>query len=122
MHRFEEARFLLENSPHFTAAVYLAGYAIECGLKAVILANTPPKRHQETKDSFRGKVAHNFDWLRHQLIRRKVVIPEEIVHALGDANWWGTDLRYQSSQVEGGEAEDFLKATETIVSWARRSI
>ena len=118
----EEAAFLFERSNFFTASVYLAGYAVECALKAVILANTPASKHKETKDSFRGKVAHNYDWLRHLVRKRKVVIPEEVIRSLGNANWWGTELRYQSSQVERRECERFLEAAQIIVSWGGRSI
>ena len=35
--RFEEAQFLLTRGNYTTAAVYLAGYAVECMLKALIL-------------------------------------------------------------------------------------
>jgi HEPN domain-containing protein len=35
-----EAQFLLQND-YTTAAVYLAGYAVECMLKALILASEP---------------------------------------------------------------------------------
>ena len=34
--RFDEAKFLLDNSEYTTAAVYLGGYAVECLFKALI--------------------------------------------------------------------------------------
>jgi len=41
--RFEDALFLLAGRR--TAAVYLAGYAVECMLKTLILSRAPDKDH-----------------------------------------------------------------------------
>jgi hypothetical protein len=43
--RYSEAFFLLENSGFTTAAVYLAGYAVECMLKALVLSHEPRRKH-----------------------------------------------------------------------------
>ena len=44
--RLEAANLLLE-SGIFLDAVYLAGYAVECALKALILERTPAARRRE---------------------------------------------------------------------------
>src|SRR5438876_700259 len=72
--RLEEAQFLLANQ-YTTAAVYLAGYAVECAFKALILSSEPASRHVATVLSFRGAKAHDFEWLRKQLARRHFSIP-----------------------------------------------
>jgi HEPN domain-containing protein len=58
--RLHEAQFLLQND-YTTASVYLAGYAVECMLKVLILASEPQAHHPETITSFRGTHGHDFD-------------------------------------------------------------
>lgn len=119
--RLGEACFLLDEGRLSTAAVYLAGYAVECA-KAVILAHTPRKKHPDVKATFRGQIAHNFDWLQNPLLKRAVAIPEEIVRHLTSVHWWATELRYEAGQIKHLRAASFLAAVETIVEWAKRSI
>ncbi len=57
------------------AAVYLAGYAVECILKALLLTKTPASKRAEVLATFRGSVAHSIDWLRAQLARRIGKLP-----------------------------------------------
>lgn len=118
-HRFEEAEFLLDNSSYTTAAIYLAGYAVECGLKAVILASEPRSRNPKTLSTFRGTLAHDYEWLRKQLERRKVTPPVEVSRQLGHVSWWSTDLRYQAKQVQLRRAQNFLKSAEAILAWVK---
>lgn len=103
-------------------AVYIGGYAVECALKAVLLARTPRAKHQKVKDTFRGQSGHNFDWLRAQLLARGVTLPVEVSRNLGKVDWWSTDLRYQPSQIDADKAVAFLKAAEVVVQWAKRSL
>ena len=113
--RHAEARFLSENSNYQLASIYLGGYAVECALKAVLLANTLPKKHAETKATFRGGVARNFDWLRHQLRERGVNFPPEVLRHLNKADWWRTDLRYSTGTFGIAFAEEFLTSAEKIL-------
>lgn len=53
LRRQDEASFLLNEGNYSTAAVYLGGYAVECALKALILAGEPSARHATTLASFR---------------------------------------------------------------------
>ena len=62
--RFEDADFLLEGG-RSTGAVYLAGYGVECMLKALILSClSSTARRREMLAEFRGAAAHNYDWLK----------------------------------------------------------
>lgn len=115
--RRDEARFLLAND-YTNASTYLAGYAVECMLKALILKNTPVKFHKAVVESFRGKGGHNFETLKHLLTQRGVVFPKVISAALGRVAHWTTDLRYEPRKLRYTEADDFMKATEQIVRWA----
>jgi HEPN domain-containing protein len=117
--RFDEARFLLVRGTFTTAAIYLAGYTVECGLKALILRHEMPHVNSSTVSSFRGHAAHSYDWLKQQLTPRKVSLPSEMARRLANVDWWGTELRYRTGQVERRIAENFLKTVSEIIEWVR---
>lgn len=54
IHRFGEAQFLLEGGRR-TGAVYLAGYGVECMLKALILSVLSPGKRGDMVATFRGQ-------------------------------------------------------------------
>ena len=60
--RFEDAEFLLDVD-RTTAAVYLAGYSVECILKALILTTVPRVQENNLLAMFRGARAHDYGWL-----------------------------------------------------------
>lgn len=119
--RLEEAAFLLDHE-YTNASVYLAGYAVECSLKALILASEPAKQHVGTVESFRGAVAHDYSWLKHQLRIRGVVLPRPVERLLTQVAGWSTDLRYAVAKTERKVGEQFLSATQAIVAWANGRI
>jgi hypothetical protein len=119
--RLEEATFLLERGSYFTASVYLGGYAVECILKALILANDPPSVDPEVtvKESVAaGAKSHKTDYLKAQLQRRQVSIPSRVNTCLLQVNWWETDLRYSVKRLSRQSAMAFLDTTREIVQWA----
>ena len=58
--RFEEAEVLFE-AGYDIGAMYLAGYAIACILKTLILEATPEKEHAVVEAEFRGQRAHVYE-------------------------------------------------------------
>ncbi len=116
--RLQEAQFLLQND-YATASVYLAGYAIECMLKVLILASEPQAHHPKTMTSFRGVRGHDFGWLGDQLRQRRITPPNTISASLSRVNRWTTDLRYDPTIHRRRDADTFLTATEEIIRWAR---
>ena len=56
--RLEDARYLLD-AKRSTGAIYLAGYGVECMLKALILATLPAKKRAAMLDSFRARKPMN---------------------------------------------------------------
>jgi hypothetical protein len=118
--RFEEAR-ILQNAEHGTGAVYLAGYGIECMLKALVLHSTPAKRQSEAMQSFRGGQGHDYDWLREQYRSKGgAIFPQNVNQSFTLVNGWSTDLRYTPRNLRGDEADDFLNAVESILGWAKQ--
>lgn len=116
--RYEEAEVLF-NAEFTTGAVYLAGYGIECILKALVLMAVPVAVRTETLKSFRGIKAHEFEWLRSlYLTNGGARFPPVITQQFTLVNDWSTDLRYTPRSVREGEAEAFLEAAVAIIHWA----
>src|SRR5438552_3356136 len=105
--RLEEARFLLRGG-YTTGSVYLGGYAVECVVKALILSSEPANRHATTLRSFRGRKGHDFDWLKHELYRRRTSLSERVIEALERVTWWDTDLRYDPAVTSLADAKAFM--------------
>jgi len=117
--RFEDAKLLLDKAERTTGAIYLAGYGVECLLKALVLSVVPAGDRQDMVASFRGARAHNFDWLKAQYVRNGgAPFPSEISKAFALVNTWDTEWRYRSGTASPREAEDFLRAAERIIIWA----
>lgn len=116
--RFEDARFLL-NEERTTGSVYLAGYSVECILKALILSLLSPARRKTMLNSFRGSKAHDVDWLKQQYHKNGgPAVPAAITQQLARVATWTTDLRYQPGAVRKNEATAFLDACKAIFDWA----
>jgi hypothetical protein len=62
--RFEDAWLLYSELGKDLSAVYLAGYGIECILKALILSAVPRERELDILRRFRGSWGHDLDRLR----------------------------------------------------------
>jgi hypothetical protein len=115
--RLEDGAALLEISRP-RAAIYLTGYAIECILKALLLISTPAGARAEVLASFRGAVAHNIDWLRDRVVQRIGRLPVAQNRQISLVSSWSTDLRYEPGPGSPEDAESFLFAARSILSWA----
>ncbi len=119
LQRYREAQVLLE-ATYTTGAVYLAGYGIECILKALVLMAVPAGARPDTLKSFRGNKAHEYEWLRSlYLTNGGARFPREVTQHFTLVNDWSTDLRYTPRSVRADEAEAFLGAAEAIIEWAK---
>ncbi len=116
--RYEEAEVLL-NADYTTGAVYLAGYGIECMLKALALMTVAGSARTAMLKSFRGGKAHEYEWLRTlYLTNGGVRLPSDIARHFTLVNDWSTDLRYTPRSVRAADAEAFLAAAVAIIKWA----
>jgi hypothetical protein len=89
--RLTAAEFLFQNDFSLDA-IYLAGYAGECALKALILRRTP-----------HGQFVSMFNELTQAGAK------------------WSTDLRYQVGVLEFEVTRDFVEAARAICLWCARS-
>jgi HEPN domain len=116
--RHDDAQVLIR-ADHTTGAVYLAGYGVECILKALILEGLAPAACRAMLDSFRGARAHDYEWLRTQYLENGGArFPRNITEAFTLVNDWSTDIRYLPRTLRAEEAEGFLSAARDIIHWA----
>jgi HEPN domain-containing protein len=110
------AEFLLKGKLSLDAS-YLAGYAIECALKALILARTPNRqRRRQQEEISRGKGMHSHHNLAEILKRLGCPIPLRLAKKLRRANW-STDLRYESGRGDYEQSREFLGTVEEVLKW-----
>ncbi len=120
--RFEDARFLLD-AERTTGAIYLAGYCVECMLKALILSALAKSKRIEMLASFRGSKAHDYDWLKARYLKNGgPQFPKSITIAFSFVNTWAVEIRYMAGAAKYEDAETFLKSTEEIMIWADERI
>lgn len=118
LQRFDDARLLLELK-RTTAAVYLAGYSVECVLKALILSTAPHSREGEILEMFRGAQAHDYDWLMWVYRQNGgAQPPPHLVPCFARVNTWSTNMRYSPGTIEAQRAKAFLDAANEIMQWA----
>jgi HEPN domain-containing protein len=120
--RFIAVELLFEEGLNFEAA-YLAGYVIECSLKAIILSQVSVGHRDDYANRyFRGRPAHDFEMLRRRLAELGVEAPAQVRSDLRFASWWSTDLRYEVGYLDEPDVKDFIAAAERVLRWAQRSI
>jgi hypothetical protein len=116
--RFTDAELLLEGG-RTTGAIYLAGYTVECMLKALLLSLIPQGKRQEMLQQFRGSRAHDFEWLQARYYEYGGPrFPADTQRDFVFVNTWDTQIRYESGTARPRDAEAFLNAVQRIVNWA----
>jgi HEPN domain-containing protein len=116
--RHDDALLLLE-AERTTGAVYLAGYTVECFLKALVLAGVAPGLRREILGEFRGSRAHDIEWLG-ALYRRHVAVavPRDVTRHLSRVASWSTDLRYATGLMKRRDADEFMESVVAVATWA----
>jgi hypothetical protein len=120
--RLTSAEILLREQQELDST-YLAGYGVECGLKAILLARTPRKRWPIVlEQAFQGRAGHNFENLKALLKRRNVNLPVALVRHLRTVSTWSTDLRYEVGRIPHEDAQAFFRAAKEIVLWVQQTL
>jgi HEPN domain-containing protein len=118
LQRLEDAKTLLR-AERTTGAVYLAGYAVECMLKAMVLSRLPASARWELLGQFKGRTGHSLEGLNERWIRAGGErFSQAVAHAFRMVTAWSTDYRYVPGVVEYRIANQFLKDCESVVRWA----
>lgn len=123
--RLDDAAFLLD-AARTTAAVYFAGYCVECMWKALIVTQAGKDKKAEVLESFVGSKAHNFDWLRALYYKCGGPPPskkdKELGRAFNTVSSWGTYLRYDPATMAADDATEFVDAVRLIRAWADKRL
>ena len=116
--RFEDAELILGLN-RTTAAVYLAGYSVECMIKALILSSVPRSRENEILAMFRGGQAHDFRWLMRLYQQHGgIAVPRHLAEDFEEVADWSTAIRYSPATMQAHDAKDFLYSTTKMIKWA----
>lgn len=116
--RFVDAELLLANG-RTTGAVYLAGYSVECMLKALVLSAVPGGERDEVLGEFRGARAHDYDWLTDLYLDvGGPPIPQSLRAPFTAVGNWSTNLRYRADTMRQKTAAAFVAAARQIMTWA----
>ncbi len=114
---------ILANNSMFLDAMYIAGYAPECALKAIILSNVPSKDRAAFRQKwFHGVIAHDFEFLRALMKKQRITLPVEVARHLRRIATWSTGLRYETGKKSSAEALTFLQSAKYILQWVERSL
>ena len=118
--RLKAAACLLENGFHLES-IYLAGYAVECALKGLILKRTPRNKYAESWRELTevGAKGHNLEYLKSLLRIRNCLMNAETVESFNRVALWSTQLRYEVQMKEYNEAARFLQAAKELSDWCR---
>ena len=120
--RLQDAGFLRE-AERTLAAAYLAGYAVEFVLKALLLSQFPEHRQPDVIARFRGAWAHDYRLLLADYRRHGGAAPSRTAtDALVVLDSWGTDLRYDPRAEYPGDVATFFTAVEIVDRWARERL
>ena len=116
--RHEDAQLLLA-AERTTGAVYLAGYTVECFLKALVLASVAPGARRGLLAEFHGSRAHSLEWLCVTYRRHVgIAMPMAVNRHVSRLTAWSTDLRYSTGFIKQREAKDFMDSVLVVAGWA----
>jgi HEPN domain-containing protein len=108
--RLAAAKFLLRGGFN-RDALYLAGYTVECSLKAVILSAVLKPGHPKTPPEIN---TNNLEKLVATARLLGEEIPIHIVRRFRKGPFWSTDLRYETRRVSTADARTLLRTAERV--------
>lgn len=119
--RFTTAEYLLDGD-YTLDAFYLAGYSVECILKALIMRLTPEANHEEVFQLLKsGAKMHQPENLKEELKNLNCPIPNELVKGFRRFGW-STNLRYESRRRPHSEVRGYMKVAKKTIAWVKEKI
>jgi hypothetical protein len=103
-------------------AQYIAGYAVECAFKALIIENTPQlDRSTMLAGLTRGAKNHRPEVLLGILKTQGIALSPELARRMRRFDW-GTEMRYETGRKDTGETNGLLRTVRAIYHWAEEQI
>ena len=123
--RIKEAKLLLDNG-EYSGAYYIAGYSIECALKACIAKKTT--RHEFPDKNFVNKIyTHNLEQLMSSSELKTTLDSEMRTNSGLAANWstvkdWSEKSRYElKSEIQARDLyQSIVSRNNGIIKWIRQ--
>ena len=121
--RKADARALYEKGEqHFMGAMYLAGYAIECNLKAIAMqiygVNTLKDLSKKIKVDENVLFSHGLAALVEQMPFRLRFKESEVWNDFEtQVNRWSSSWRYDPGNPSKKKVDSFLKAVNKVYNW-----
>jgi hypothetical protein len=132
-HRRDDAQALLQQE-RWRGAMYMAGYAIECTIKAKLMKVFKKRTLEDLEVELkrRGLIPDRTSLFDHRielymrasgrLDTLKGKGKEPLWQSFNVANQWLPSWRYNPDQSNRPDAEDFLSAVDTMLKWIRNNI
>ncbi|HUS91270.1 MAG TPA: hypothetical protein VM695_05435 [Phycisphaerae bacterium] len=121
--RLGDAKVLLASSePHGQGAMYLAGYAVECKVKAIAMEIHDCWTLEELAARWRVDEREVFTHGLECLVRR-LPLYERLTRSsvwrafAGRVNRWRPSWRYSPRNVDARSAQTFVEAVESVLHW-----
>lgn len=114
---------------HLRSAMYLAGYAVECVLKAYLISHEPPAQSLAEVLKLRGergkRIANLLGYEGHNLVLLLSLTDLEAsldTHPERKKDWgvclkWRSDWRYDSTSPKVTDAEVFVRSVRRLHDW-----
>jgi len=121
--RSEEARILLGKGK-LQGAYYLAGYAVECALKACIAKKTKRSEFPAKAEYIRKLYTHELDKLLSLAGLDAQLNKDMGANKVFEANWstvkdWTEESRYRTSGLNGKDMYNAVAGPDGVLSWIR---
>lgn len=122
--RAKEAEILLKGGKP-NGAYYLAGYAVECALKACIARQVKKYQFPPKADRARKLYTHNLDELISEAGLQAELVAEISRNPAFAANWgtvkgWTEESRYKSAGLNGKDMYNAVIGTDGVLQWIKQ--
>lgn len=122
LQRLTAAEEIMETLRLSLKAQYIAGYSVECSLKALILERTPEVDRPDVLDRLtHGATYHRAEVLLDRLREQGVFLTVDLAKRMRRFDWT-TDLRYETGRKDTGETNGLLRPAIAIYEWVEGQI
>lgn len=99
-------------------AVYLSGYVVECGLKALLLSRIPARKRPQMLRELKDVLGHDLERLKKRLLQTGLDFPSERVPDFTLVRRaWSSEMRYKVLRWRRPDAESVYVAASNLFSW-----
>ena len=120
--RFDEASIIVTRAQLYAPAQYLAGFAIECILKALVITLTPanerPPAGADTIQWLKETFGHDLRDLRIEVAKRGAKMSRDTAAEFAFILSWDPESRYELGPGDPDVTRRFLEAAGKIIDWA----